>query len=177
MQRPEATKTVKQNFTQLSLHKSYKECFDSIEEMWEECYYMEDDYAKKPKATTEINEIQDWSGVTLDDTQKHEFQAEVNAVYQHYRRYPPLNNQFGFHRPPGNRFPGNKFQQSRNGQPGGNRFNMPRQYSLRHQKTMLANQVYTFNRTTIHPSVSYTPGSFSMGPMNQNWGHQFSANP
>ena len=33
------------------------------------------------------------------------------------------------------------------------------------------------NGTTAHPSVSYTPGSFSMEPMNQNWGHQFPANP
>ena len=41
--------------------------------MWEQCYYMEDDYAEK--TTTEISKIQDWSEVTLDDTQECEFQG------------------------------------------------------------------------------------------------------
>ena len=136
--RPQKLKNKTPN--KVSLHKSHKECFDSIKEMWEQCYYMQDNYTEKPKTTTEISEIQAWSDVTLDNTQEYEFQTEVNEVYQHYWKYPPPNNQFGFHRPPENRFQGNKFQKNRNGQPGSNHFNVQRLYSQRHQNTTVANQ-------------------------------------
>ena len=35
-----------------------------------------------------------------------------------------------------------------------------------------ANQAYTFNGTTAHPNMSYTPGTVNMGPMHQTWGYQ-----
>ena len=129
------------------------------------------------KATTEISKIQDWSKVTLDDTQECKFQAEVNEVYQCYGKYLPLNNQFGFHRPPRNRFQGNKFQQSRNSQPGGNCFNTPRQYSLRHQNTTVANQAYIFNRTTAHPSVNYSVRQLQHGTNESELGTPISTKP
>ena len=42
----------------------------------------------------------------------------------------------------------------------------------RYQSTTVVNQVYTFNGTTVHLNVSYTPGTVNMGPMHQNWGYQ-----
>ena len=39
----------------------------------------------------------------------------------------------------------------------------PRYNNPRHLNTTVANQPYIFNGTTVHASVSYTPGTFNMG--------------
>ena len=45
-----------------------------------------------------------------------------------------------------------------------------------HQSSMVANQAYTFNSTTAHPSMSYRPGALNMGPMHKSWENQFPTN-
>ena len=39
-------------------------------------------------------------------------------------------------------------------------------------KYHVANQAYTFNDTTVHPNMSYVPGTLNMGLMHQQWGYQ-----
>ena len=39
----------------LYYYKSYKECFDAIEEAWEQTYYMNDDYTEKMQSASEVN--------------------------------------------------------------------------------------------------------------------------
>ena len=74
-------------------YNSYKQCFDTIEEAWEETHYMDDDYMEQAQSTNEINKIQECDETTLDDQQEYAFQAEVNEIYQKYgRQYP--GNQF-----------------------------------------------------------------------------------
>ena len=155
----------------LSTYKSYKQCFDHIEEEWEKTHYLDGEYTNQAQNSSEVNEIQEWEETPTDDPQEQAFQAEVNKVFQRYGRYY-TNNQPCHQGKNGYRFQHNRFNQNRNGRFTNNRFSNPRQFTPRHQSTTVANQVYTFNGTTAHPNVSYTPGTLNMGPMHQQWGYQ-----
>ena len=148
----------------LNTYKSYKQCFDHIEEEWEKTHYLDGEYTNQ--TSSEVNEIQEWEETPTDDPQEQAFQAEVNEVFQrygrHYNNYQLCHQGSNGYRPQYNRF-----NQNRNGKFSSNRFNTPR-----HQSTMVANQAYTFNGTTTHPNVSYAPGTLNMGPMHQQWGYQ-----
>ena len=148
----------------LNTYKSYKQCFDHIEEEWEKTHYLDGEYTNQ--TSSEVNEIQEWEETPTDDPQNQAFQAEVNEVFQrygrHYNNYQPHHQGSNSYRPQYNRF-----NQNRNGRFSSNRFNTPR-----HQSTTVANQAYTFNSTTTHPNVSYAPGTLNMGPMHQQWGYQ-----
>ena len=121
---------------------------------------MEDDFAGKedtPPTAAEVDKINTWNETTTDDPVEAEMLAEVNEVYHKYSRYP---TQHGYltpgPRPQTFRSP---FRGGRGNQrPFTSRYNNPR-----HQNTTVANQAYTFNGTTPHTSVSYTPGTFNMG--------------
>ena len=147
----------------LSTYKSYKQCFNHIEEEWQKTHYLDSEYASQ--TSSEVNEIQEWEETT-EDPQEQAFHAEVNEVFQkysrHYNNYQPCHHGSNGYRPQYNRFNPN-----RNGRFSGNHFNTPR-----HQSTTVANQAYTFNGTTAHPNISYTPGTLNMGPMHQQWGYQ-----
>ena len=85
-----------------------------------------------------------------------------------YGQYPPQTNQYNnlLHGP---RPQVHKLQHQRGscmGQP--HTHNPPR-----HQNTTVFNQAFTFNEMTPQASINYTPGTFNIGPVNQNWGPQF----
>ena len=148
----------------LNIYKSYKQCFDHIEEEWQKTHYLDGEYTNQ--TSSKVNEIQEWEETPTDDPQEQAFQAEVNEVFQrysrHYNNYQPCHHGSNGYRPQYNRFNPN-----RNGRFPSNRFNTPR-----HQSTTVANQAYTFNGTTTHPNISYAPGTLNMGPMHQQWGYQ-----
>ena len=147
----------------LNTYKSYKQCFNHIEEEWQKTHYLDSEYTNQ--TSSEVNEIQEWEETT-DDPQEQAFQAEVNEVFQrygrHYNNYQPRHHGSNGYRPKYNRFNPN-----RNGRFPSNCLNTPR-----HQSTTVANQAYTFNGTTAHPNVSYALGTLNMGPMHQQWGYQ-----
>ena len=148
----------------LNTYKSYKQCFDHIEEEWKKTHYLDGEYTNQ--TSSEVNEIQEWQETPTDGPQEQAFQAEVNEVFQrygrHYNNFQPRHQGSNGYRPQYN-----GFNQNRNVRFSSNRFNTPR-----HQSTTVANQVYTFNGTTTHPSISYAPGTLNMGPMHQQWGYQ-----
>ena len=150
----------------LSTYKSYKQCFDHIEEEWEKTHYLDGEYTNQAQNSSEVNEIQEFKETPTDDSQEQAFQAEVNEVFQRYGRHY-TNYQPHYQGPNGYRPQHNRFNQNRNGRFSNNHFNTPR-----HQSTTVANQAYTFNGTTTHPNVSYVPGTLNMGPMHQQWGYQ-----
>ena len=47
----------KKIFNRICYYKSYKECFDNIEEAWEQFYSMDDNYTDKAKSSMEVNKI------------------------------------------------------------------------------------------------------------------------
>ena len=105
----------------------------------------------------EVNEIQEWEETPTDDPQEQAFQAEVNKVFQrygrHYNNYQPCHQGSNGYRPQYNRF-----NQNRSGRFSSNCFNTPR-----HQSTTVANQAYTFNGTTAHPSNKLRTGNTKHG--------------
>ena len=147
----------------LNTYKFFKQCFNHIEEEWQKAHYLDGEYTNQ--TSSEVNEIQEWEETT-DDPQEQAFQAEVNKVFQrygrHYNNYQPCHHGSNGYRPQYNRFNPN-----RNGRFSSNRFKTPR-----HQSTTVANQAYTFNGTTAHPNISYTPGTLNMDSMHQQWGYQ-----
>ena len=75
----------------LSQFKTYKDLFHNIEEEWERCYFMEDDFTSKedaPTTATDIDEINTWTETAADYPVEAEILAEVNEVYHKYGRYP-----------------------------------------------------------------------------------------
>ena len=155
----------------LSNYKTYKQCFDYIEEEWQKTHYLDGEYTSQTQNSTEGNEILEWEETPADDPQEQAFQAEVNKVFQNYGRHY-TNSQPRHQGTNGYRFQNNTFNQNRNGRFMSNHFSNSRQFTPRHQSTTVANQAYTFNSTTMHPSVSYAPGMLNMGPMHQQWGYQ-----
>ena len=139
----------------LNTYKSYKQCFDHIEEEWEKTHYLDGEYTNQ--TSSEVNEIQEWEETPTDDPQEQAFQAEVNEVFQrygrHYNNYQPRHQGSNGYRPQYN-----TFNQNRNGRFSSNRFNTPR-----HQSTTVANQAYTFNGTTTHPKRKLCTGNTKHG--------------
>ena len=155
----------------LSTYKSYKQCFNHIEEEWQKTHYLDGEYTSQTQNSSKVNEIQEWEETPTDDPQEQAFQAEVNEVFQRYGRHY-TNNQPCHQGTSEYRFQHNRFNQNRNGRFTNNHFSNARQFTPRHQSTTVANQAYTFNSTTAHPNVSYAPGTLNMGPMHQQWGYQ-----
>ena len=149
--------------------KSYKQCFNHIKEEWEKTHYLDGEYTSQNQNSSEVNKIQEWEETPTDDPQEQAFQAEVNEVFQRYGRHYNQPRHQGTN---GYRFQHNRFNQNRNSRFMSNLFSNPQQFTPRHQSTTVANQAYTFNRTTAHPNVSYAPGMLNMGPMHQQWGYQ-----
>ena len=75
----------------LNTYKSYKQCFDHIEEEWEKTHYLDGKYTNQ--TSSEVNKIQEWEETPTEDPQKQAFQAEINEVFQrygrHYNNYQP----------------------------------------------------------------------------------------
>ena len=121
---------------------------------------MEDDFVGKedtPSVAAEVDEIYAWNETTTDDPMEAEMLPEVNKVYHKYSRYP---TQCGYWTPgPISQ----NFRAPFRGGQGNQRSFTPRYNNPRHLNTTVANQAYTFNSTTLHASVSYTPGTFNMG--------------
>ena len=155
----------------LSNYKSYKQCFDHIKEEWEKTHYLDGKYTSQAQNSSKVNEIQEWEETPADDPQKQAFQAKVNEVFQKYGRHY-TNSKPWYQGTNGYRFQNNRFNQNRNGRFMSNCFSNPWQFTPRHQSTTVANQAYTFNGTTVHPSISYAPGTLNMGSMHQQWGYQ-----
>ena len=107
-------------------------------------------------AAGEVDKIYTWNETTTDDPTEAEMLAEVNEVYHKYGRYPTHHGYWTPRpRPQNIRTP---FRGGRGNQrPFNSRYNNPR-----HLNTTVANQAYTFNGTTPHASLSYTPGTFNM---------------
>ena len=121
---------------------------------------MEDDFTGKedtPSVAAEVDEIYAWNETTTDNPMEAEMLADVNEVYHKYGRYP---TQHGYWTP---RPRPQNFRAPFRGGQGNQRPFTPQYNNPRHLNTTLANQVYTFNGTTLHASVSYTPGTFNMG--------------
>ena len=75
----------------VSQFKTYKELFNSIEDEWEQSYFMEDDFTGKgdtPGVAAEVDEIYAWNKTTTDDPMEVEMLTEVNKGYHKYGRYP-----------------------------------------------------------------------------------------
>ena len=155
----------------LSNYKSYKQCFDHIEEEWEKNplpgwrIHQPDPELQRGERNTRMGRN------TNRQPQEQAFQAEVNEVFQRYGRHY-TNNQPHHQGTNGYRFQHNRFNENRNGRFTGNRFSNPWQFTPRHQSTTVANQAYTFNDSTTHPNVSYAPGMLNMGPIHQQSGYQ-----
>ena len=126
----------------LSSYKTYKQCFNHIKEEWEKTHYLDGEYTSQAQNSSEVNKRLEWEETPADDPQEQAFQAEVNEVFQKYGRHYT------------------------NSQPD------TKEPMDTDSRTTVANQAYTFNGTTMHPSVSYTPGMLNMGPMHQQWGYQ-----
>ena len=142
----------------MSQFKTYKELFNNIEDEWEWSYFMEDDFAGEedtPSVAAEVDEIYDWNKTTTDDPMEAQMLGEVNEVYHKNGRYP---TQHGYWTPRPR--PQNIRAPFRGGW-GNQRPFTPRYNNPRHLNTTVANQAYTFNGTTPHASVSYTPGIFN----------------
>ena len=121
---------------------------------------MEDNFAGKEdtqSTAADVDEIYAWNETATDDPTEAEMLAEVNKIYHGYGRYP---TQHGYWtprpRPQSFRVP------FRGGQGSQRPFN-PRYNNPKHLNTTVANHAYTFNGTTPHASVNYTPGTFNMG--------------
>ena len=143
----------------LSHFKLYKDLFNNIKEEWDQSYFMEDDFRSKediPNTATEVDKINTWNETTTDDPVEADILAEVNEVYHKYGRYP---SHCGYWKAgPRSTNPRAPFRGGR----GYHKSFMPRYNNPRHQKTMLANQAYTFNGTTPNANVSYATGTFNM---------------
>ena len=156
-------------------YKSYKQCFDHIESQWEKTHYLDNNHIEQSQSNNEVNEIDEWDDTLMEDPQEQVFQADINEVYQrHGRQYQ--YNQHRFQNNPGYQFQGNRPHYNRSNKFSGSHFNNPQQFTPRHQSTTVANQAYTFNGTTAHPSVNYAPGMLNTGPTHQHWGYQAPSN-
>ena len=105
----------------LNNYKSYKQCFNHIEEEWEKTHYMDSEYADQIQNSNEVSKIQEREDIPIEDPQEQAFQAEVNRVFQKYgRQY--TNNQPWYQRPSGFRFQGSRSNYNRNTRFTGNHF-------------------------------------------------------